>query len=82
MDIALTGWEGGSWLPARTTAVTTFLCHVKMLLAEIWNPWPSFLPFVLLREDPQVTPWPRAAVEMMLCVLPVALSEFISQRIL
>lgn len=48
---------------APATTVTTFCANLKMLLAEVWNPWLPFLPFVLLREDSQVTPWPGAAVE-------------------
>lgn len=69
----LTGWEGGSWLPAQP--VTACSANLEMLLAEVWSPWPPFLPSVL-RGGPQVTPG-ELQCRVMLCVF-----EFIPQSIL
>lgn len=46
----LTGWEGGSWLPAQP--VTACSANLEMLLAEVWSPWPHSFP-LCSGEDPR-----------------------------
>lgn len=72
--------QGHSWLDGKVapaTSVTTFCANLEMLLAEVWNPWPPFLPSVPHRTPGH--PWPGAAVEG--DALGV-LFEFLSQSIL